>query len=1044
MEQNAKRMLRRNGLRMLLRTPGKTLLFGFLIFVLATVLMICATLAASSSALLLRRDADYITTALLQADDDAEDASAALDETALASEPSVLGFQKAQLLSLWPVDYQRQIGLKETCFGVVAVKLNSISQKDPRAWNATVTKVLYSPFLTAGQSVELNFASLNDLSYAESEREGQQITPENCAAYGYYYVTEEYSGYDMFGSAGEPTKYYFFIRGTQPAEGDVLLAAVFGDRARDMPCLFVTEYGDRISGALDVTQTGPDRNAPQQKPYFDFAEKWRRMTSRVDAVVSEDPRYLEEFTQGDYCVIAGDFYAPGETERCLLPESLAGRLNLSVGDPLCFEVLPRLGIYEPEADGDLPQKTYTVEGILSVTADAAQEHAPYVYLSDAEGLEDRFYLADETVGTLRLKNGASAEALERIEALLPDGVRMTVFDQGWEAVSKSLTALLHGSLRLLLAASPAALALLALFAYLFVGRQSETLQTMWMLGTPKKAVRRFALRSAGTVLGSAALLSCIVTAALSGALNAYVTSLLSDPAMMYSNASLGVAKTPERAVLPSYPALLLCALCLIACGLVLCQLFCRFAIERGRPQAGKARSCTKKEETASLLRGAGIKFLSLSIRRRKGRSLSVVAVSLLLPLFLALIATGIDAARQQLSTLTENTHIVGYLTDYSGKKRSGLFLERSNLEALERIDALEHISYAQADAASVLFEDGTPEFTDTLVYTNDILCWKEFDDRAAYEITWLAGFDESVFASRRSFTQGKQAWMESDTAKAYRLGEKDDDPRKLWVVMPAEFLTANGLQLGDTVRLSTQDARGGGFPVDAVDDYQIVGSLKRRDGQSAAHAVFYTSLENYDKYKEQLEPAPNGETYSVWYLWVREGYDCCRFELSDTARLQEVKSSMKSAGISQVRRASRYRIYPVFDDRLYLDESAKIQNAVASYTWLLWIAGGLCFGAGIALSLLMLAKRQTEAAILRTLGMRKGKTAAVFFAEQAVLCAAGTGAAMLLRFLWGADTDNAVQQLTLFVFFAGCLIGAAGFCLAGRRKHLLTLLSETE
>ena len=78
--------------------------------------------------------------------------------------------------------------------------------------------------------------------------------------------------------------------------------------------------------------------------------------------------------------------------------------------------------------------------------------------------------------------------------------------------------------------------------------------------------------------------------------------------------------------------------------------------------------------------------------------------------------------------------------------------------------------------------------------------------------------------------------------------------------------------------------------------------------------------------------------------------------------------------------------------------------------------------AGIAISLLLLARRQTEPAILRTLGMHRNKAAAVFFAEQAILCLVGTGLAAAISLLWGEPC--LVRLLPLFVFLAGYLIGA--------------------
>ena len=63
-----------------------------------------------------------------------------------------------------------------------------------------------------------------------------------------------------------------------------------------------------------------------------------------------------------------------------------------------------------------------------------------------------------------------------------------------------------------LAATCGTLAVLVLFAYLFVGRQQETVSVLMSLGTPARGVRLWLLSGAAVVAGGAAVAGTLLSA----------------------------------------------------------------------------------------------------------------------------------------------------------------------------------------------------------------------------------------------------------------------------------------------------------------------------------------------------------------------------------------------------------------------------------------------------------------------------------------------------------------------------------------------------
>lgn len=1024
-------MIVRNGLAAARRTPLKSALFFILIFVLVTALILGQTLRSVCSSLLERCETSYQTTAILEFQGNQYPDRSAFDEDAAALR-DVVDFDAL-------LEQDAVLACDRSEMAIVAVRDLSVNRRQMAAPNVVIGRIVVHS--------ENDTSQLRELLYSPVLKEGAifRLHPED-------YGLEAGHHYLICGKTDGSTG------GSIPVALGALYNHAAEKQGKTLDCAWV-----------DVTETGLDPNDPAQVQFYEMAAAYETINRAFYAQVCADLSLLEPFSQGEFSVKQGELYTPEQAKSgayCMLPEYIANRIEAEPGDEVSLQLMPAddapADCWWPDGT-PLTEKTYTVSGIIASTG----EEAPLLYISEAEG-ETGF--CGYTLGSLLLKNGTPQTALDALEALLPAGVVMTVYDQGYAATVEALTELSINADIFTAVVAAAVLSVLILFAALLIGRQEESLVTMYMLGTEKKKLRLYTAVNALAVLIPAVLAAIVAARALSGVLTKVVFLSIPTPgtgALRFSNENLGVIRAVTDDIdMPWLPAVL-CALAVVAVSLLLCMLWLAGILRRmnaGRKVRRKKPARVKEIRAASFGSGTG-KFLLLSVLRGGFRSAVPIALCIVMLLSMAVMDGVLRAFQERKQALDENTVITGYFTDYSGKRQFDLLLDERNTAPMEQSDLFTDFQYSSTDPYKVyrivsraeasadgtltdrpanegtLFEVppvdtfafenflGNLMLSARLVYTTDMSASAEFAGAKLPEITWLDGWDE------RFFSMEWESFTDVDNPDAlYKRTIFGEDRRLMNIVVPEQFLEKYGVSLGDTVELLLSEDL-------FVETYRIIGSF-----HSATNAMYiYTRMDNASKvYQWESERI----SIPIDILWIRDERSCGIFTLADTAKLSEAKDFLEDAGYSVLRSSGRYRIYPVFRDAGYRAEVGKLERSIRYLQILVPLLAGLLAVAGFAAAVLMLGKRRNEIGSLRAVGTSERQVFRIYFTEQLILCLFGTAVGVGLIAAVDppsiARLASPVRLLCALSFPIGFLLGSLIASYRTSRSNMMDLMKERE
>jgi hypothetical protein len=1069
-------MIIRNSLKSVLRTPLKSILFFLLIMSLSTALTLGTALVGMCSALIDECGRSYLTIASLEYRG-GRFPDKTVSDPAAAALRSQIDFEALQKLD-------GVIAVDRSDTAIVSVpRLNRTMSSDSTCKNAvvlTVRKLIGGGDLakveTALYATVVYEASTIHLVYSGAE-EGAELTELED---GHTYLI---TGFTNGNSAGVITVYVGSVLNLKASEAGI----------GQSDCI------------LDVTEDKALQNGdPRYQQFLDAAEAYDLINHSWYARITDDPAVLEPFVEKEYSLRDGYIYGAHGTEteirpaadtvECLLPDLIAVRMGLEPGDEFTLD-LTQLGFssiansYWPGADAGFSNGSYTelkctLSGIITTTAD----EIPLIYLSglvpggvSAEsgesggngGLPDTHEgFCGYTLGTLLLKNGIGEKQLAKLRELLPKDVETAVYDQGYGVVTKAISKLRDNAAGVMTAAVIASAAMIVLFAYVFVGRQSDTLVTMYLMGTDKVRIGLYVSAAAALVLVPSAIAGSILAGAFSGFLSDLIGRAVAQSQtelMSYSSASLGVIKALDPSVsMPLWPQIV-CSVCLIAAGLAVCYIFLESALGAvgARPKeikkaaaekakAEKADKAAKKPHTAKPLpfSGAGRKYIVLSLLRGGVRSVAVLLAGILMTVFVLVPATALTSYRRQLKELNENTVITCYFTDYGGKKRYDLVLTENMVGNIVDSEYFTDFHFSLCDnyavnkvvkaadggeapdseqqtetgllelpsQGSFSFENFLTNFLNgpKIFYTDKINAAPEFAGRTDAEIQWLDGYDETYFSEERESFEGVRY-----AGSNFYMFTKD--LREFCAVVPDSFLEKYGAELGDSVEMLVSEDL-------VTETYKIIGVFR----SVSTNSFVYTRRDNC--HRVISEPVP-GSIKSAGVIKARTSFSCGSFLLTNTSDIAEAKRWLRESGYSRVHAASFYRLYPIMEDEEYLGSLEKLERNIGYLEKVLPAISALVLITGFAAAYLLTFRRRVEIATLRSIGETGGRVFAIFAVEQILpaLIGACIGAGVWLLVFGAAE----LVWLAL-AFIAGFALGTVVSVFRMSRANLLEVLSEKE
>ncbi|MBE7016623.1 MAG: hypothetical protein E7420_00495 [Ruminococcaceae bacterium] len=1116
-------MILRNGILSTLRGRGRTALFTVLIFLMSLSLTLGAGMWAYCSAQLEMLDNSYTSIALVEymgadypdenaADSFARSAAVHTDSDAISAIEGVELWEKTDSGLAFIEGFERQgesaysnraviefIQFTELWTGAIAYIAEeelpeTFYAMDSLNWTAR----LHTPEFDSGF---VNFyGSRSGYIWQRDTSTGETIYYEPHELTGEYIIgadnyVEYVNGDEKLrvpASRFETSHFYDSIKGLYGYETQVLQgwSAITNDilYARDVEGAkaiiidanghdFIPERGRRytlhgqfvtsntahlrfaITDFYEGCETEPwqdTRDSEAAPIFYEYADYYSRANNYVTVSSSADIPSLEVFQQDIFRLEEGRFPGAGEKGVCLVSGDIARGMELSVGDSV------NIKYFSSAADDRFDVQESGREAELEVVGIATmpENYYGYVWVSDAEGSFGGEHYGYQ-IGRALLDNAFAPQAAEAIEALCPEGVRVTLFDQGYSSAAQPLETMRSTALAVTLASACGAIAVIFLFAYLFVGRQKETVNVLFSLGTPKGKISLWLLSGAvmisavasavGAWLG-ALTLGKIISLAFSAAKELYaVDSRYSESAVGVIRESLPLGETPL------WPALAAFAFIFVL-SLLLCRVFLGIAQKQTAPKKGKLSVRVPKGGTSVAGKGA-FRFAFLSARRGGWRSGVVPAAALVLSIFLGILATASSLRSEQMDALYRDTEISGRAVSTNGRRSTELVIAPENARTLWKSGMLKDIRVSisfnywfgkdMPDFGTGSFaedaRDGWISRQPELVALNGLEAAEEFIYGSVPDVSWLSGWDEGFLSDPEACASVLE------TMSFYRYptllaAEKEADA--VPCLMPQSLMERFGLDLGDSIQVNFRYLVNG-EKFENFRNLYIVGAFPQSGSDANIYAPltlwcdedWINSEEDLLSEGERVELRFNTPEDRDKYFYYNSRFSTCVFTMKRAAELNSFRDYLSSKDFSRVDGLRSNRTTVLLFDRSFVETVGGLGRYISFSQLLFPVLFALMAILGFIISWLMVNARRMEFAISRGLGAGKVRVFFSFFLEQALLCLCGSILGCLLLRLAG----EASAWWWAVALFALCyLLGAAVSVIAVGKTHLMSLLSERE
>ena len=220
-----------------------------------------------------------------------------------------------------------------------------------------------------------------------------------------------------------------------PEDGaSYLLHGVFAESGTSNPTLSLVDFDTGETAFYKVS--GEDDPAFTDSIFTQMARYYANANNYVRITASDAPRALEEFHQGILTLAQGRFPEAGEAGVCVIDGKTAGQMGLTPGDEI------HVNLYDSQEDDRFSvsensvEKTWTVVGITSLSNDWAGR----IWVSQGEGGFSQ-PLFGFCLGMAVLDNGMARQAADQIREMMPEGISVTLYDQGYFSAAQPFEAM---------------------------------------------------------------------------------------------------------------------------------------------------------------------------------------------------------------------------------------------------------------------------------------------------------------------------------------------------------------------------------------------------------------------------------------------------------------------------------------------------------------------------------------------------------------------------------------------------------------------------
>jgi ABC-type lipoprotein release transport system permease subunit len=733
--------------------------------------------------------------------------------------------------------------------------------------------------------------------------------------------------------------------------------------------------------------------------------------------ISYDITAVSSFHKNEIVLESGEIPTDNAIPSCLVPLRLALQQDIKPGDMLTVNIhKPSVGsgVYASylQQEGFVAQEAFKVSGIYR----SEQTDAP-IYMLDCGQEWIAASDVDYTLARTVIKNREAASYLEYVRSKLPIGVTFEPYDQGYEAATRSIFNMRETALLVVVVSGLVGCVVLWFFAFLFVFRAAESVRIILRLGAGAGKALVFLLTGSSVT----ALIASAVGSFAGYLLSGQVVTAVYEASEMNRVYDLRFSILSRSANLESFnptPQIRLDIYIAVFAGIVmvamvLCLIFGIITIRTQNAHARfkKAVRRSATHERLEVKRFIGnydiiptvpLRYAIRSIFRGRFRSMVVPVLFTVMLIFIFLFNQMRESYRMELNNVYENIPVSLWFTN-SRALRSDMGITGESFDELEVSgyvrDKWHYKEYRYMDLGLVRRADGTQPsippgtyeiprgdfsyetFTYQLnsmtspfqvSYRYDLI--PEFVQAGTDAVTWAEGASQEQF---ESFVFDWEAW--SIAIQEERVPE----PQLVPGLFSWNYLREKGYNLGDTIRLSQFYLDPGNSTWSNLDhDILVAGGYEVNVDRDA---VYVPVSMNIDSHFRLLNRVPNYYTYdneilmeeaTVLNAFSNDG----GFTIGNPAQLTAFKDWLESR-YDPVGKIVNNRRWLIIDDKALYSTIESLTRYIGYMDMLFPVMMAAVAAIGFIASSLLLKSRGSEISALRSLGARVRQVFLSFFIE---------------------------------------------------------------
>lgn len=756
--------------------------------------------------------------------------------------------------------------------------------------------------------------------------------------------------------------------------------------------LTITEFNhplaqaDGFNGSLDqmlqdITTESGDYQIPENSPFLRMAEALNVIHNSVSVHHTSNLDYEYEYQQNILQLTDGENFQQADYENnakvCMISTKLADQLGATVGEKIHLSqavnenTSPEMSYWPTFAYQE--EDSYTITGIFS----ADVESGYYVYVPfDGKNVEKYSHYSN-TLGQIYFQNESAQTDAQEIAEQLPNGVALTLYDQGYEAVMMPLQEILQIITIIDIIVVIASVLFFLLFGYLFVIKKKATARIMQLQGTGKRAIYVFFMAGGLGLSLPVAVIGGAINTLIASQLPKLVQYLMKNTHAIdyrFSNGNLSVQKEVEFATNGFMGNALLATLVVWLVTLLVCLFFTSFTWKE-RMKTHRIQSLFGKRQGKSKA-GSGKHYALFSIARGKSRVALLMLVCALAMSLFAQLSSSLASAKANEDSLTSNTEIEGYFTDIHGRNCYDMTIDLNDMKALYQTGYLDDMYYSNtfkcqfwAMGTGDKFEEEYQRLTDyqnanefrtqilgdaitrsgdNLILTTDFDHTREFLNNGHPDVTFMDGLTEEEF-----------------------FAGKD---QKEYAVVSENYLKKNGYKLGDELYLAvkTSDYWITMFHIIIAGSYQQLSNVNN----------IYMTLNQQIPRDEMVGDKELEDYLQGWAV------DAGMFSLH-ADQLGALKDALSDMGYTDVNDAGSLRKYVAIKDNQLINTKKSMRQQLQYMQVFFPIIEVLLEIMGFLIPILLIRSRKSEIVIMRNLGTSRRQTFWNLYLEQLLISVAG-------------------------------------------------------